>query len=89
MILLPERLEISSIDPDESETISEKVIQANLTDLYCIKLHKIILTYSFIKSINTRHLSDLSIDTKGGICRFNRLWVPDYLQLMVIREIHD
>ncbi len=67
MILSSERLEISFIDPNKSETISKKLIQANLTDLYCIKLYKIISTYFPIKSINTCHFSDLSIDTKNCI----------------------
>ncbi len=88
-IFLPKRLEISFIDPDESETTPEKVIQANVSDLYCIKLCKTILTYSSIKDINTCHLSDLSIDTKGCIRQFNRFWVPDHLQLMVIRKVYD
>ena len=88
-ILPPERLEISSIDLDESETTPKKVIRANLADPYCIKLRKTISPHSSIEGINTRHLSDISIDTKGCIRRFNRLWVPDHLQLMVIKEVHD
>ena len=72
MILLYERLEISSINLDESETILEKLIQTNLVDLYYIKLCKIILLYSFIENINTYHFSDLSIDTRGYIRKFNR-----------------
>ena len=88
-ILPPERLEISSIDPDESETTSEKVIRANLANPYCIKLRKTISPHFFIEGINTRHLSDISIDTKGCIRQFNRFWVPDHLQLMVIKEVHD
>ncbi len=88
-IFPPERLEISSIDLNESETIPEKVIQAKLTDFYYIKLCKIISTHSLTESINTHHLSDLSIDTRGCIRRLNYFWVPKHLQLMVIRKIHD
>ncbi len=88
-IFLPKRLEISSIDLDKSETSLKKVIQINLTDLYYIKLCKKISIHSVIEGINTCNLSDLSIDTRGCICRFNRLWVPNHLQLMVIREVHD
>ena len=89
MILLPERLEISSIDPDKSKTTPEKVIQANLVDLYCTKPCKSIRTSSSIEDINTCHLSDLFVDIKNCIRRFNRLWVPDNLQLTVIRDVHD
>ncbi len=78
-ILPPERLQISSIDPDKSETIPEKVIQANLADPYCIKLCKTISIHSPIESINTRHLSDLSINSRGCICQFNHIWVLDHL----------
>ncbi len=88
-ILPPKRLDISSIDPDESETTPEKMIQANLIDPYCIKLRKTISTHSPIEDINTRNLSDLSIDTRGFIHQFNRIWVLDHLQLMVIREVHN
>ncbi len=88
-ICLHERLEISFIDLDKSETIPEKVIQENLTDPYYIKLCKTISTHSSIENINTCYFSDLFIDTRGCICWFNRFWVPDHLQLMVIREVHD
>ena len=88
-ILPPERLEISSIDPDKSKTTPERVIQANLVDFYCTKLRKSIRTSSSIEGINTRHFSDLFVDTKNCIRRFDRLWVPDNLQLTVIRDVHD
>ena len=83
------RLEISSIDLDKSKTTPEKVIQTNLADLYYIKLCKTISTHSLIEGINTYHLSNLSIDTRGCIRRLDRLWIPDHLQLLVIREVHD
>ncbi len=73
MILPPERLEISSIDPNESQITPEKVIQANLADPYCIKLRKTISTYLLIEGINTRHLLDIFIDTRGCIRLFNCL----------------
>ena len=79
MILQLERHEISSINLDKSETTPEKEIQANLAEPYCIKLCKRISTYSSIEGINTHHLSYLSIDTKGCICQFNRLWILDHL----------
>ena len=87
--LISERLQISFIDLDKSETILEKVIQVNLANHYCIKLRKIISTYFLIESINTHHLSNLSIDTRDCIHQLNRLWVPDHLPLIVIREVHN
>ena len=66
-ILPPERLEISSIDPDKSKTTFERVIQANLIDPYCTKLRKSIKTSFFIEDINTCHLSNLFVDTKNCI----------------------
>ena len=65
------------------------MIQANLVDLYFTKLRKTIRTSSSIEGINNRHLSDLFIHTKDCIRLFNRLWVLDNLQLMVIRDVHD
>ena len=53
------------------------------------KLRKSIRTSFFIKSINICHLSDLFVDTENCICRFDRLWVPDNLQLTVIRNVYD
>ncbi len=88
-ILLSKRIEISSIDLDKSKTTSKKVIQANLTDLYCIKLRETISPYFPVDSINTFYLSDLSIDIRGCIRRFNRFWVLDHLQLMLIEEVHN
>ena len=72
-ILPPKRLEISSIDPDKSKTTPERVIQANLVDLYCTKLRKSIRTSSSIEGINTRHLSDLFVYTKNSIRRVDHL----------------
>ena len=89
IILLPERLEISIIDQDKSKMTPERVIQANLVDFYCTKLRETIRTSSSIEGINTRHFSDLFIDTQDCIRRFNRLWVSDNLQLTVIRDVHD
>ena len=54
-----------------------------------MKLRKTISPHFSIEGTNTRHLLDISIDTKSSIRLFNRLWVPDHLQLMVIQEIHD
>ena len=58
---------MSFINQNPSETIFEKIIQANLADIYCIKLYQIILPYIIIKSINTCYLSHLFSDTKGCI----------------------
>ena len=58
-------------------------------DPYYIKLCKTIRTSSFIEDINTRHFLDLFIDTKDYIRQFNRIWVSNNLQLMVIRDVHD
>ena len=65
------------------------MIQTNLVDPYYTKLCKTIRTSSSIEDINTRHLSNLFIDAKNCIYRFNRLWVPSNLQLMMIKNIHD
>ena len=65
------------------------MIQANLVDFYGTKLCKTIKTSFSIEGINTRYLSNLLIDTKDCICQFNRFWVPDNLQLTVIRDVHD
>ena len=89
MILLSERLEISSIDLDKSKTTPERMIQTNLIDPYCTKLRESIRTSSSIEDINTHHLLDLFVDTKNCIRRFDHLWVLDNLQLTVIRDVHD
>lgn len=34
-------------------------------------------------------LSSLSININDYICWFNRFWVPDYLQLAIIRDVHN
>ena len=65
------------------------MIQANLVDLYCTKLCKSIRISSSIEDINTCHFSDLFVDTKNCIYWFDRLWVPDNLQLTVIRDVHN
>ena len=65
------------------------MIQANLVDLYCTKLRKSIRTSSSIEGINTCHFSDLFVDIKNCIRQFDRFWVPDNLQLTVIRDMHD
>ncbi len=65
------------------------MIQANLTDLYYIKLRKTLLTHFLIENINTCHLSDLLIDIRNCIHQFDCLWVTNHLQLMVLKEKHD
>ena len=67
-ILLSERLEISSIDAKRVYTTPERVIQANLIDLYYTKLNEAKKTSSSIESINACHFSDLSIDNNNCIC---------------------
>ena len=89
MILPPERLKISSIYSEKSKTTPERVIQANLVNSYCTKLRKSIRISFSIESINTCHLSDLFVDTKNCLRRFDRLWVSDNLQLTVIRDVYD
>lgn len=63
-MLLPKRLEISSIDLNKPKTISKRVIQANIVDFYYTKLCKSLRTSFFIKDINTCHFSDIIVDTK-------------------------
>ena len=65
------------------------MIQANHVDFYYIKLHKAIKTSLLIESIIIHHFSDLSIDTNDYICQFNRLWVLNNLQVILIRDVHD
>ena len=65
------------------------MIQANWVDSYYLKLRKTIKRSLLIEGIINHHLSDLSIDTSDCIYQFNRLWVPDNLQLTVIRAMHD
>ena len=73
MIFLSEKLKIGFINPNKSKTISEKIIQVNLADFYCINLCQIISLYSPIKNINICHFSDLSINTRDYIYQFNHL----------------
>ena len=54
-----------------------------------MKLRETIRISFSIEGINTRHLSDLFIDTKDCIHRFNYFWVPNNLELTVIRDVHD
>ena len=68
MIFLSKKLEISSIDLNKSEIIPKKIIQANLANFYYIKLCKTISPYFSIENINTHHLLNLFINTKGFIC---------------------
>lgn len=42
---------------------------------------------SSIEDINTCHLANLSINIKDCIRRFNYLWVLDYLDFMIIRDM--
>lgn len=89
MVFLPKKLKLSSIDSNKSETISEKIIQVNLTNLYYIKLYIIISPYFFKKGMNTCYFLNLSIITKGYIHQFNHFWISDHLQLIVIKEIYN
>lgn len=68
---------------------SQMVIQTNLVDFYCTKLYKSIRTSFSIEGINICYLSDLFVDTKNCICRFDRFWIPDNLQLMVLRDVNN
>lgn len=72
-IFLPKKLEISYIDIKYSNTIFEKVIQANLFNTYYMKLYKIIKTSFSIEDINIYYLSDLAININNYICQFNCL----------------
>ena len=42
-----------------------------------------------MESINSRHLSDLFVDIKNCIRRFDCLWVPNNLQLTVIIDVYN
>ena len=41
------------------------------------------------KEIDLRHFSYLSVDLKNCICCYSRLWVPEDLYSLVLREVHD
>ena len=56
---------------------------------YCSKLRHSLKDGYPTKETDSRHFSDLSIDSKNCIRRFGRLWVPEKLYLLVIREVHD
>ena len=60
-----------------------------MVDFYYTKSCKTIRTSLSIEDINTYHISDLFIDIKNCINQFNRLWIPDNLQLIVIKDVHD
>ncbi len=87
-ILPAKRLEIISIK-EKDNTIINRVVQANLEDSYCSKLRHSLKTDYSTKEIDSRHFSDLSVDSENYIRRFGRLWVPESLYLPVIREVHD
>ena len=42
-----------------------------------------------IKEIDSRHFPDLSVDSENCVRRYGRLWIPEGLHLLVIREVHD
>ena len=51
------------MEVNHTNIISEKVIQVNLLDLYCIKIRKILKTGSLsTKEINPCHISNLLIN---------------------------
>lgn len=88
-ILLPKWLQISFLYWNKNKTTFEKVIQANLVNVYYIRLCKSIKTCSLMKYINTFHLSCLVIDTKNYICQFDCFYVADDPQLIVIRYAYN
>ncbi len=72
-ILLAKRLEIILIKKQNNSTIVDQVVQANLEDSYCSKLCYSLKNGYPTKEIDSRHFSDLSVDSKNCICRFDRL----------------
>ncbi len=71
-ILPTKRLEIISIK-EEDNTIIDRVVQANLEDSYCSKLYHSLKANYPTKEIDSRHFSDLSVDSENCIRRFGRL----------------
>lgn len=65
------------------------MIQANLEDFYFSKLHNLLEAGYRINKIDSRHFSDLLVDTKNCVPRFSRLWIFEDLYLLVIREMYD
>ena len=87
-ILHAKRLEIISIKGKDN-TIIDRVVQANLEDSYCSKLRYSLKADYPTKEIDSRHFSDLSVDSENCIWQFGQLWVPESLYLPVIREVHN
>ena len=77
------------IKGEDNNTIVDQVVQANLKDSYCSKLRHSLQTGYPSKEIDSRHFSDLSVDSENCIRRYGRLWVPESFYLLVIREVHD
>ena len=87
-ILPAKLLEIILIEREVESTIVDKVVQDNLEDSYCSELRHLLKTGYPTKEIDSRHFSDLSVDSENCIRRFGRLWVSEGLYLSVIREVH-
>lgn len=64
------------------------MIQANLIDSYCTKLHKAIKTSSSIENISGHFLSNLFTSTNNCFCQFKRFEISGNLQLIVIKDVH-
>ncbi len=88
-ILPAKRLEIILIKGEDNNTIVDQVVQANLKDSYCSKLRYSLQTGYPSKEIDSRHFSDLSVNSENCIRQYGRLWVLESFYLLVIREVHD
>ncbi len=77
------------IKGEDNNTIVNQVIQANLKDSYCSNLCYSLQTGYSLGEIDSRHFSNLSVDSENCIRRYGRLWVPESFYLLVIREVHD
>ena len=82
-------MEIILIKEEVKITTVNRVVQANFENSYCSELHYLLKTGYLIKEVNSRHFSDLSIDSENCIHRFDQLWVSESLYLLVIREVYN
>lgn len=62
------RLEIIFIEGVDNNIIVDQIVQANLEDIYCSKLHYILKNGYLTKETVFRHFFNLSIDSKNCIC---------------------
>ena len=70
IVFFVKKLEIILMKKEDNKTIINQMIQINLKNSYCSKLHHLVKTYYPIKKIDFYHFSDLLIDLENYICKF-------------------